>query len=117
MKLVSHPAPPAAGHTTCSSSQRHPRRRLGLWGAALAATTAIALGLGAVPAGAKEHDPCATAKAIVMADLNEARFWIVTLDGLAEARFDWRAGLAESQRDQYMGQAADDYKKAEAACG
>jgi hypothetical protein len=115
----SSPATTAAGGaaTPSSSPRRAFGRRLALWGAAAVTTTAMALGLSTASAVAKEHDPCATAKAIVQADLNEARFWIVALDGLAEARFDWLAGVAESQRDHYMGMAEDDYTKAKAACG
>jgi hypothetical protein len=91
-------------------------RRLALAGAAVAATAAIGLGLGTAPASAKDDDPCATAKAIVRADLNEARFWILELDGLAEAKLDWLADQAASQRDRWMDQAAEDYKSAKAAC-
>jgi hypothetical protein len=92
--------------TTAVRSPRRPRnlkRRLVLGGAAVAAAAAIGLGVGATPASAQRNDPCATARAVFRANMNEARFWLGAADQLAAIGNTAMADAATTEANYYMG--------------
>ena len=92
--------------TTALRSSGHRRglgRRLMLGGAAVAATAALGLGISATPASAAPHNPCATARAIFRANMNEARFWIGAADQLAAAGNSAMADQATAEANFFLG--------------
>ena len=84
---------------------RRMRRRLVVGSATLAATTAIGLGVTAVPAEAARHNPCATARAVFRAHMNEARFWLNAADTLAAGGNSAGADAAQAEAEFFMSQA------------
>lgn len=80
-------------------------RRLVRGGAAVAATVALGLALGATPADAAPMNPCASARAAFKANMDEARFWIGAADRLAGAGNDAGANAAQAEAEHYLGQA------------
>ncbi len=86
-----------------SSHRRSFGRRLVLGGAAVAATAALGLGISATPASAAPHNPCATARAIFRANMNEARFWIGAADQLAAGGNTAMANQATAEANFFLG--------------
>ena len=78
------------------------RRRLVVGGAAVVTTAAMGLGVGAPPAVAARHNPCATARAAFRSYMNEARFWIGAADRLAAAGNDAAANQATAEANHYL---------------
>lgn len=92
------------------------KRRLVQGTAAVALTSAIGLGLGAAPANAAVHNPCATAWAVFRAHMNEARFWIRQADKLAAAGNESSANLATQEANFFLGQAEAALGNVSAGC-
>jgi hypothetical protein len=94
-----------------STSARKPKpsrrlkRRIALASVAVAATSAIGLGVTAAPASAARHDTCATARAAFRAAMNEARFWLGAADRLDAAGNTSSANAATNEANYYLGQA------------
>jgi hypothetical protein len=84
--------------------------------AAVAALAAAALAIPAASAGAEQHDPCATARAVFRAQMNEARFWIGAADRLAGAGLESSAQQATDIANQHLGQAEAALNDMSAAC-
>jgi hypothetical protein len=72
-------------------------------GAAVVATVTLGLALTAGPADAMPDNPCATARAIFKANMDEARFWIGAADRLAGAGNEAGANAASAEADHFMG--------------
>ena len=84
--------------------------------AAVAALAAAAFALPAASAGAEMHDPCATARAVFRAQMNEARFWIRAADRLAGAGLEGSAQQATDFANQHLAQADSALSDMSAAC-
>ncbi len=86
-------------------TSRRLKRRIALASVAVAATSAIGLGVTAAPASAARHDTCATARAAFRAAMNEARFWLGAADRLDAAGSTSSANAATNEANYYLGQA------------
>jgi hypothetical protein len=102
--------------TTALHSSSGYRRRLVAACAVVLAAATLGAGLGAAPASAMPKDPCATARAIFRANMNEARFWIGAADRLATAGNHSAADKASAQANYYLGRASGALADMEAAC-
>lgn len=71
--------------------------------AVVTATVAVLLGLAAAPASAAPNNPCATARAIFKANMDEARYWLGQSDKLAGAGNEASANAAAAEADHFMG--------------
>lgn len=92
-----------------TTAQRFSARRDGLgWrlvrgAAAVVTTVTVGLALTAGPADAMPNNPCATARAIFKANMDEARFWTGAADRLAAAGNEAGANAASAEADHFMG--------------
>lgn len=91
-------------------------RRLVRGSAAVVATVALGLGLGATPASAMPHNPCATARAIFKANMDKARGWLVEADRLGDAGDSAGADAAQARAESFMGAAEGALGDMQAAC-
>ena len=92
------------------------KRRLGVAGAALAATAAIGAGFAAGPASAMPRNPCSDARNAFRAAMNEARFWIGAADTLAAAGNNASADAASNEASYYLGVAESALGDMQGAC-
>jgi hypothetical protein len=99
-----------------TTTGRNLKRRLALGGAAVIASSALGLGLGAAPASAMPNNPCATARAVFRAAMSEARFWIGAADTLAAAGNTASADAASNQASIFLSQAEGALGDMQEAC-
>lgn len=84
--------------------------------AVVATLAAAAFAIPTASASAEMHDPCATARAVFRAQMNEARFWIRAADRLAGAGLESSAQQATNIANQHLAQAEGALNDMSAAC-